>query len=356
MKKKLLMAAVGAALVAGPTVAVHAGTTLYGHMHLSYDRFDSDNNTENGNLANNSSRFGIKGDEDLGGGLKAIYQIESNIVNIDDGSCGLAGSTSTTACGASLRNSFVGFAGSWGTVKIGRHDTPYKDLGRKLDDFNEQVGDMRTMIGNGSGTFEQRISNMIRYDSPKFAGGLTASVAHTSNNGSDDFTNTAQKNNSLAVNWTSGPIFLGAAWNETGSTSTSDQSGIRLAGSYKFNDWVVGALYETMSDLGGTPGADRSTMALVASLKMGNNKLKFHYVDADKRDDVADSGGSMWAIGVDHSLSKTVTTYFNYASVDNDPAASFNTASGPGGHDTNVLPTAAGKSPTAFSAGMILKF
>jgi hypothetical protein len=88
MKKKLLMAAVGAALVAGPMVAAHAaGATLYGHMHMSMDRYDNDVNEE-GMMANNSSRFGIKGDEDLGGGLKAIYQLESGIAP-DEGTGGL---------------------------------------------------------------------------------------------------------------------------------------------------------------------------------------------------------------------------------------------------------------------------
>ena len=52
MNKKLLMAAVGAALVAGPMVAVHAaGATLYGHMHMSLDRQDNDSgNEDNSNL------------------------------------------------------------------------------------------------------------------------------------------------------------------------------------------------------------------------------------------------------------------------------------------------------------------
>ncbi len=345
MNKKLLIAAVGTALVAGPTVAVHAAPTLYGHFHMSFDRFDNDNNQENGMLSNNSSRVGIKGNEDLGGGLKAIYQVESGIINPDEGGGGF---------GATLRNSFIGFTGSWGTVKVGRHDTPYKDLGRKLDNFNEEIGDARNIIG--SGVFDNRVSNMIRYESPQFAGGWSAVVQHTSNNGTDALTNAVNTDNSFGINWSAGPIFLGLAWNEQGSTSTDDPTGIRLVGSYTMNDWTLGLFWESLSDLGGVSGADRDILGLIASLKMGNNKLKFHYYDADKIDTVANSGGSLIAIGVDHNFSKLTKMYVNYATTDNDAAAAFNTASGNGGHDPASLAAAAGKDAKTYSVGMIVNF
>ncbi|MCR4346251.1 MAG: porin [Sulfuricaulis sp.] len=345
MKKKLLMAAVGAALVAGPMVAAHAASaTLYGHMHMSMDRYDNDVN-EDGMMANNSSRFGIKGDEDLGGGLKAIYQIESPIFAADEGTGGFGGT---------MRNTFVGFSGGWGAVKIGRHDTAYKDLGRKFDNFNEQVGDMRNFIGN-AGTYDKRISNMIRYESPNF-GGLNVVVQNSSNNGSDLAGNTSEKDTSLGVNWSAGPLFLGAAWNEVANTGlTNDTTGMRLAGAYTMNDFTFGLLWESLSDISGTSGHDRDALGFVASMKMGNNKLKFHWLDADQYDDTANTGGDMIAIGVDHMFSKTAIVYLNYASVGNDTAATFSTASSNGGHGDN-LATAAGKDATAISAGYILKF
>lgn len=348
MKKKLLMAAVGAALVAGPTVAVHAATTLYGHMHMSYDRMDNDNNQENGILANNSSRFGIKGSEDVGGGLKAIYQVESGTFQADDGSGGF---------GATLRNTFVGFSGGWGTVKIGRHDTPMKEVGRKLDDFNEQFGDARTLIGN-AGAFDLRVSNMIRYDTPKFGGGFTASIMQTSNNGSNDnLGNTNNKVNSLNAQYSSGPIWAGLAWEEQGVTGSNDNpTNIRLMGSYTFNDIELGLLWDMMSDLGGVAGADRDALGLFASYKMGNNKLKFNYIKLDELDNTPNTGADMIAIGVNHSLSKTVTLYANYAATSNDNLAANGVVSGAAGHDSNVLAPALGKDYTGYSLGTIIKF
>jgi predicted porin len=339
------MAAVGAALVAGPMLAAQAETKLYGHFHMSMDRFDNDTK-EDGFMANNSSRFGIKGDEDLGGGLKAIYQVESGIFNADDGTSGF---------GNQLRNTFVGFSGGWGTVKLGRHDTAYKDLGRKLDNFNEQVGDMRNFIGN-AGTYDKRISNMIRYESPNFSG-FNAVVQNTSNNGSESVVPATGRDTSLGVNYSAGPLFVGAAWNEVANTySDNDTTGIRLAGAYTMNDFTFGLLWESLSDIGGTSGADRDAMGLVAAMKMGNNKFKFHWLDADKLDNTANSGGDMWAIGVDHIFSKTTLVYLNYASASNDSAATFGTASGPAGHGDSLATTVAGNDNTAFSAGYIINF
>ena len=345
MNKKILMAAVGMALVAGPMVTAHAaGATLYGHLHMSMDRYDNDVN-EDGMMASNSSRFGIKGDEDLGGGLKSIYQVESGVFVADEGTSGFSGA---------LRNTFMGFAGSWGVVKFGRHDTPYKDLGRKFDNFNEQVGDMRNFIGN-AGAYDNRVSNMVRYESPNFSG-LNVVVQNTSNNGSDAAANTANKDTSLGLNWSSGPLFLGAAWNEVVNTgSTNDTTGTRLAGAYTFNDITLGLLWESLSDIGGVSGRDRDAMGFVAAMKMGNNKFKFHYLDADQLDDTANTGGDMLAIGVDHAFSKTTSVYFNYASVGNDTSAAFNTASSIGGHG-DLLAASTGKDATAFSAGYIINF
>jgi predicted porin len=362
MKKKLLMAAVGAALVAGPMVAAHAAgaTTLYGHMHMSLDRFDDDaaaGSTERGFLSSNSTRFGIKGDEDLGGGLKAIYQIESG---------GLAADTGAGGMGGTLRNTFVGFTGAYGTAKFGRHDTPFKDLGRKLDNFNEQVGDARNIIGSGglSSLFnwDQRVSNMVRYDSPSFSG-LKVAYQYATAEGAGTVPGTVTGDvNSLNLTWDGGPIWAGFGYEKHKVVGSSDdETGIRLVGSYTMNDLTFGLFWETLEDLEGVSGVELNTIGLMAAMKMGNNKFKFHWYEADDLDSpigtLQGTGGSLWAIGVDHIFSKTTMVYFNYATADNDTNAAFvDVASSNGGHG-NFLGVAGGDtSPTGYSAGVILNF
>ena len=359
MNKKLLIAAVGAALVAGPMMAAQAAPTVYGHFHESLDHYDNGGSpsTENGLLNNNSTRFGIKGDEDLGGGLKAIYQVESGIFNADDGSSGF---------GNTLRNTYMGFAGSsWGSVKFGRHDAPVKDLSRKLDAFNEEIGDMRTVVGNAA--FDNRVSNMVRYDSPSFSG---VQFALTYSTGEVTAEPTTTSGN---VTWSQGPIWLGLGYESHKAhlnSTDKDVTDMRLAG--KFNvtsDFYIAALYDTMSDLGttaanslagvGTDGNDGKAWALAGGYKMANNLFKLQYSKADKTDKAAtDNGNKQWVVGVDHNFSKTTKVYFDYAKGTNGAGSSNNVSSSYGGHGagTAVPTVAAGKSPKAYSLGTIINF
>lgn len=68
----------------------------------------------------NGSRWGLKGNEDLGGGLNAVFDLQSGF-NVDAGS---------SAQGGLLfgRHAFVGLNGGFGTVTFGRHDTPLDDM------------------------------------------------------------------------------------------------------------------------------------------------------------------------------------------------------------------------------------
>ena len=136
-------------------------------------------------LSSNSSNIGFRGSEDLGGGLKAIFQIESAI-NIDTGSGNLGG-----------RNSNVGIASDWGTVFYGQWDTPYKYIHQKVDPFystgaasfgagiigspgfNVLSGTFNAAtLGAGATTtslsadaaFDRRQGNSVQYWTPNWAG------------------------------------------------------------------------------------------------------------------------------------------------------------------------------------------
>lgn len=376
MNKKLLIAAVGAALVAGPMMAAQAAPTVYGSFHMSLDRYDVDSSatvtTERGLVNSNSSRFGIKGDEDLGGGLKSIYQVEGGVFAADDGTSGF---------GNTLRNTYLGFtSSSWGTVKLGRHDTPIKDLGRAIDQFNEQIGDARNITGNG-GTFDARVNNMLRYDSADF-GGIrfallyntpearnTQTISTTASTASSPSTGTSTgtladnvRTMSGNVTFTQGPLYVGLGYEKQmyPSSAKKDATDMRLVGKYSMGDLILSALYETMSDLAGTSGADRKAWGLGAGFKMANNTLKLQYYTTDKVGaQTTENGGNIMALGVDHSFSKTTVAYFNYATASNDGGTTaFNVSSSNGGHGTTNVPTVgkAGGDGKAYSFGTIIKF
>src|SRR6266498_3612840 len=118
MNKKLVALAVaGAFALPMAAQAQTANVTLYGRVNLDYEfvkgqQADGSNPTVH-RLNTDSSRFGLRGTESLGGGLSAIFQIE-NSVPWDAGGGTLGG-----------RETFVGLQGSWGTFKMGRFLAPY---------------------------------------------------------------------------------------------------------------------------------------------------------------------------------------------------------------------------------------
>src|SRR4030081_786284 len=114
-----LMLAVAAAAVA-PAHAQLANFKLYGSLNLDWElisgRQSAGTNPTVNRVSSNSSRFGLRGAEYLGGGWNAIYQLESS-VQADTGGSSLA-----------TRETFAGLQGEWGTFKLGKFLTPYDDI------------------------------------------------------------------------------------------------------------------------------------------------------------------------------------------------------------------------------------
>ncbi len=355
MNKKLLTLAVGAALAAGMSVA-QAEVAVYGKAHASIDMIDNDAGSEQTFISDNSSRIGVRVNEDLGGGLKALAQWEI--------------STRTDIANAMTpnRNSFLGLGSdAFGTLRVGKYDTPYKDIGRKADLFNERVGDTRNVIGLGSvdGAFDARPSNMVRYDSPSF-GGLQVALLHKSGAEETSVTgaatgttvtapaDTSARYNSASVSYQGGPLFAAFGYETHDSAGSDDETGMRLGLGYKTGALTVNFLYETLEDVGGTAGLDWENYGVGAAFKFGNATAKAQYFISDETD-AGDDASNLMAVGLDYAFTKTVTAYVAYAQVDNDPGAAYNVASANGGHG-DTLAVGGGTTPSAFSVGMEMNF
>ncbi|MDH5326357.1 MAG: porin [Gammaproteobacteria bacterium] len=338
MNKKLLTILVGSALACGASIS-QAEVTIYGKAHLSLDSLD--NGTDSFMfVSSNSSRLGLKGDEDLGEGLKLMWQIESS-VTADAGGGTIAG-----------RNTFVGIGGNFGKVLLGQHDSPFKSLGRKADLFGDQVGDSRNLIsGDGSSNvgFDPRLDDALVYMSPNFSG-FTLSVALGQEDGVTDGGAT-----SISGVYSNGPITAGVAieTHDAGLGGGADsESGTRIAGSYKMDAFKINALYQTLTDMGGTAGNDSTTLGVGGAFKMGKNAFKAQFYTLDT--DAVDSNATMIALGFDHKLSKMTTVYAAYASTSNDANVAYS-ASG-GGHGDSAVPPTAGDDSSALSFGIVHSF
>lgn len=162
-------------------------------------------------MAAGNSHLGFRGKEDVGGGLKAEFQIEGT-VEVDNGNSG----------GFSWnRNTFVGLEGNFGSIKLGLMDTVFKDYGDTLGILSVSSGtpmsSSNILRKPGFGTssaarFHERRANSIRYDSPEFAGGFEVGVQVAT----DEKVSTASqqgpgKTLSLGIKYDKGPIYVALA-------------------------------------------------------------------------------------------------------------------------------------------------
>lgn len=345
MKKSLIALAVASA-VSAPAFAATSNVDIYGVLNLSVNYVDPDvlNQDTSMSVTSTASRIGFKGAEDLGGGLKAIWQIESGF-NADEQSGTLAN-----------RNSFVGLSGGWGTVLAGNHDTPMKMLGRLVDNFGDTLGDSRNLLGatgdTGLTAFDLRTKNTIAYVSPNWSG-LTATLAYVADwnatpaAGIDNNDYDAYSVNAV---YTNGPFMLGAAYEDHASAvANSDADMWRIVGGFTIGGFKLGALYEDMS--GDNVAYNRDGFGFFGTYTMGAWAFKANYMSVNESDVVGGSDGAdQYTLGVDYNLSKRTVVYGYYADVSNDDIGNFGLGAGAGASDQTVGGN--GANPSAFGLGV----
>jgi len=235
MNKKLMAAAVAGVLVAPAAFAQSSNVQLYGRINGGLDYYKAPGATVgpvNGGVDNsrdgrfrvfdNSSRVGLRGTEDLGNGLKAIFQIESG-VNIDNGQTqtGQGGQGNASTGNWGTRDTWGGLQAGWGRLTYGRQSMYWVNgvnapfAGAWVN--TEIPWTNGTNLGrvSGGGIVAARVSNTIQYTSPTWAGNnFTLSWSPGGNNGLQE---TVQgKNSSIetdgqiwAATWrgTFGPVY-----------------------------------------------------------------------------------------------------------------------------------------------------
>ena len=170
------------------------------------------------------SRIGFKGVEDLGGGLSAVFNLETGFTN-DNG--GLQGSDTQTATNLFRRKSVVGLAGGFGTVLLGRQ-TDYADTisaYTSVADFGGLTGNVGHNLDRLEGT---RTNNSVSYTTANL-GGFTGNLIY-------GFGETAGKTSAgqsygAGLKYDNGPLGLGLNYYQSkAGTTASDTSLTGTAG------------------------------------------------------------------------------------------------------------------------------
>jgi predicted porin len=169
MQVKLIALAV-AGLMAAPVFA-QSNVTIYGRVDMGYQTLSNDGT--GGTLDQESSnRWGIMGEEDLGGGLKAFFQLENRFY-LDNGQ--FDGTVAASGANTEWKDkAWVGLSGGFGKVYLGRNASVgyalYGGGSAYAGGYEAFGGDTISSVGSRRARVVNIWDNSIRYDSPVFGG------------------------------------------------------------------------------------------------------------------------------------------------------------------------------------------
>ncbi len=330
MFKKLLIT-LSVLLMAGAAFAGDADWSFYGVAHASLNMLNNGNDSQLG-LSSNTSRFGFKGTAPMNEEFTAFWQFESLL--------DVAGNGDGTVIGT--RNTFVGMKHETaGKLVFGRHDTPFKTLGRKVEVFPDQIGDFRaTTMG-----WDNRLGEIIAYVSPDWDG-FSIFAAYQFDQGdimdkADDNYEALTAMSAMAAYQTE-QFMIGAAYEAASSGyGDTDEDGnysdgpkaFRLAAKYFGEKFDIGAMYQSATNqyYDGTGFADDTytDMGVGACFKVSpkwNVKGQYYmaniWTDAEDDAETTDIDEGDWkagqlTFGVERVFTENVLCYLQYSMISN---------------------------------------
>jgi predicted porin len=348
MNKKLIALAVAGACVASDAMAQTANpVTLYGRAYLTLESIEAKGGAtplvRRNRIEDQSSLLGVRGTEDLGGGLKVFFQLETAF-RLDQAGTAFAN-----------RNSGVGLQGGWGSFLMGRWDMPFKVATIAVDPFGDLTIGGITVANNDQGNFDRRDPNVMQYWSPNF-GGFAFRVASQVNEGKTATTN--PRNMGANVTFTRGPIYAFAAYEEHKDISATviEEEGWAVGGSFAFGPVKIGGLVEEFKrDPASGDGFHKRTSWLANVVwTFGNNQLIYQHqqseggnratVDATTLAVATEAECDVASVGYQYNFSRRTFFLAQYVRVDNKNA---NSACGSGQYGAS-----AGSDPRGVSLGL----
>ncbi|MEO8738542.1 MAG: porin [Casimicrobiaceae bacterium] len=332
---------------------------LYGNLNLDVELVngrqpDGSNPTVN-RISSNSSRFGVRGNEYLGAGNVAIFQIESNI-QADTGNAASSGIAS--------RETYLGIQGDWGLVRMGKFLTPYDDI---LPIFGNSPTLTTSILSTaaiwaqgplskGLGGFDARLGNSIRYETPN-VGGLVGALQYSTRDSSGNANGAAGDNGdlhpseirhafvaSLGAMYFNGPVELGLAYEHNYNIRTTGRrdDALSIAGAYDFGTVTqavglrVGAVYEYLKYDTVTGPLTRNFYAASASMSVGEGVFYAFIGRAANGTGGAvngtqiggltkgpNSAATQWEVSYSYNISPRTMVYAGYVQIMNQANANY---------------------------------
>jgi predicted porin len=298
--KKLAFAALAAALAA-PAFA--QTVTLWGRLNTSVESQKTGSNDRVMVVANNSSRLGFKGTEDLGGGLKASFNLEHGF-NSDTGTLQTFGSSATTFWS---RQANVELSGDFGAVRLGTwFPDSYFTVVDPTSNHNHDTGSSSDALFS-SFAFGAR-TNKVGYFTPTM-GGLSAAVSvHAGENNAGD-----GRAYDLSANYTAGGLHIGVgAAGQRVLGSNPKNMGIEA--DYSFGPFLVtGYVQRERAD--GKGG--RNIQRVSGMYTLGQSEFHVNYGHTSAGGLFGAYGADQYTFGYNYNLSKRTKVYTFYTAINN---------------------------------------
>jgi len=342
---RLSLAIIVTSLIAAP-VHAQSSITVYGLIDQALEWSNPTKNAANEqrgssgwrlvNGVSNGSRFGIRGSEDLGGGLKAIFGIETRF-DADTGE--ITGSRARPADPADPASgklkfwnaqSWVGLDSQWGRLTAGRQYVPLFSGLANLDASGYRYYDHLSQF------FNNRLDNALLYQTPAFRGltiqvmyAFSGALAAPANTGATAYPQGKGDSRGAGARWDRGDFSLGGGYMEYGA----DKSGNALfsnrvewgaGASYRFSrTGQIGLIY-LMSNLGSgvTNIADDNPSGSISDLKvttdfiilsgrigLGSGMLYVNYAYKNPRSDTDLKSPNLLGITYDYPLTRRTDVY-----------------------------------------------
>ncbi len=378
-KKMLFTLSVLTLLMAGAANAGDTDWNFYGVGHVSLNLLNNGNDGQLG-ITSNTSRFGFKGSTPMNEDFTAFWQFESLV--------DFAGNRASTSIGE--RNTFVGMKhATAGKFVFGRHDTPFKTLGRKVEMFPERLGDFRSMTLG----WDDRLSELAAWVSPDWDG-FSVFAAYMFDQGDiDDMSDEeyeAMTAMSAMASYTTEQFMIGAAF-EKHSTGFADYAGgeyadapsaFRVAAKYMGEQFEVGGLFQSAKSPEWFVNEDdefeqydwASTVMGVGAKFMVNPQWNIKgamfmtNLDTDAEDldaapdfDESDTSVTMLAFGVERVFTENAMIYLQYGSISSGDVYGLDLAGsqagfGTGGVSGSYDDGGEWQDPMGFSVGTVLNW
>lgn len=331
------------ALLAGLAAAANAqsSVTLFGVLDVA-GRYVKNDQTSLKSLSSggfNTSRLGVRGTEDLGGGLNASFWLETGI-NPDNG-------TTSDANRFWNRRSTVSLSHvAYGEVRLGRDFTPTYNGYTNYDTFGsngiaaiDKFFPSTLGTGNPSIDTGTRADNLVSYFTPGNLGGFFGQLSVAAGEGAS-----GKRYVGGRVGYAAGPLNVSGAYGETEVTP--------VGGEDKYQVYTLGASYDfgvakVLGLFGETKFGNLKTdvYEIGTHVPVGAGVIRASYARVNNKGGAIDADdANQFAIGYVHNLSKRTALYTTYARVNNKGAATYAVATTPA--------MTGGKDSTGFELGL----